>query len=633
MESPVAGVEDSECRVAASAETRNPVRSGSWWLWPLLAGGLFALLGLWLDEYLLYVGTSWIIFGVLALSLDLVWGRAGVLSLGQTAFYGLSGYFYGVLAINLAPLTGGNTLIWAIVAGIAMGGAVAAVVGYFVFYGRLGPLPVSIVTYTLTLVLWTGMIGLTVRIGEAVVGGANGMSYIPPLVLGWGPDAAPLSPLGMYLTVIAVAVLIYVATRALLRTPFGMVVDGSRMSDLKTELLGYDVRWYRLVLLVVSGAIAGVAGSLFAAWAAYINPAVFSVSEALLVPIYVLVGGRGTLVGAFVGALAVGGASFWLGGGVIGGQTTLVLGLALIALVIFFPQGLVGGLASAWGWGSARVGRADAPRRATPAGRPPGLGQGRPAPVQRRDEAGQRSEAPILETVGLTKRFGGVTAVDHVSLAFPNRRVHSLIGPNGAGKSTYLVTCAGLHRASEGRILLDGRDVTRWQPYQRVRAGLGIKLQVARVFDEFTTWENLWLAAYSRQGDRDAAKRVAQRVLAIVDLEAAADRLAGALSHGEQQWLDIGMVLCLDPKAILLDEPTAGMTPEETRRTAELVKGLARDTSVVVVDHDMEFVRMLDAPVTVLHQGAVFAQGTIDELRGDSRVLDIYLGRRRATDY
>ena len=163
-----------------------------------------------------------------------------------------------------------------------------------------------------------------------------------------------------------------------------------------------------------------------------------------------------------------------------------------------------------------------------------------------------------------------------------------------------------------------------------MQAGLGIKMQRTQVFYECAVWTNLWIAAYARLGDARAAAQTAARALDQIGLRGRAHEPASALAHGEQQWLDIGMVLCLDPQVILLDEPTAGMTASETRRTAALIRALAGHAAIVVVDHDMEFVRMLDARITVLHQGRVFAEGDIAELRRDERVLDIYLGRRRS---
>jgi branched-chain amino acid transport system permease protein len=395
------------------------------------------------------------------------------------------------------------------------------------------------------------------------------------------------------------------------------VVAAIRMDELKTELLGYDVRGYRLAVFVIGGAMAGMAGALFASWATYINPTVFGIAEALLVPIYVLVGGRGTLVGAFIGAVLVGALSFWLGGGVIGGQTTLVLGLILILLVLFLPRGVIGTILLA----SRRL-----LGEAAPAAEPPLAA----APAASLTEAVAARNVPALETDGLVKAFGGVLAIKDVSLVVPPRGILSLIGPNGAGKSTLLKLCAGLHRPQRGRILLNGVDITREQPFARVRAGLAIKMQVAQVYSDFSVRDTLWLAAYAPFRDQAKAEARVELILPLIGLTDKRHLRGAQLSHGERQWLDIGMVLCLAPKVILLDEPSAGMTPEETRHTTVLIRRLAQEAAVVVIAHDMECIRMLDAEVTVLHQGQVFANGRLEDLRRNEGVLDIYLGRRQS---
>jgi branched-chain amino acid transport system permease protein len=210
--------------------------------------------------------------------------------------------------------------------------------------------------------------------------------------------------------------------------------------------------------------------------------------------------------------------------------------------------------------------------------------------------------------------------------------VHCLIGPNGAGKSTCFNLLTGRYRPTKGEVRLGPTDITRLRPDQRARLGLGIKLQVPSFYAPLTAFENVWLAAYARLADGRASDRRAWAVLAGLGLSAKAGLTAGSLSHGEHQWLEIGMVVAGEPVVILLDEPTAGMSREETLRTVELVRALATDATVVVVEHDMEFVRVLDAPVTMFHEGRVFARGGIDELRADDRVLDIYLGRTAATD-
>jgi len=258
-----------------------------------------------LDPYLAFVATSWIIFGLLALSLDVIWGRGGLLSLAQTAFYGLGGYFGSVIAVNLAPSTG-MSLLWALPAGALFGAAVAAALGYIIFFARMGALQSTILSYTFTLLLWSVTQTFKLKVGDAVIGGDNGFSNIPGIILGFGPETDSLAPNAAFATVVVISAIIYFFTRWLMRSNFGRIIDCIRIDVEKTELLGYDIRKYQVANFAYSGAIAGVAGSLFALWANYLNPSIFSVQEALLIPIYVLVGGLGTLAGPFLGALAIG---------------------------------------------------------------------------------------------------------------------------------------------------------------------------------------------------------------------------------------------------------------------------------------------------------------------------------------
>ena len=340
--------------------------------------------------------------------------------------------------------------------------------------------------------------------GKAVVGGDNGMSNIPPMILGFGDTAKQLEPTAMLVTVVLIAAILYLLCKAVAKSPFGLVIDCIRLDPVKAELLGYDIRRYQLILYTIAGGIAGLAGSLFAAWSNYLNPAIFSVQEALLIPIYVLVGGRGTLVGAFVGALAVGGLSFWLGGGAIGGQTTLVMGVCLILLVLFMKAGLLGGLAQLFALFRSKREVSQTPNEQA---------------EQRvkidfdlldkiRLHAISNHESVELSSVDAMKSFGGVTPVKMVTQCFQKGKVRCVIGPNGAGKSSYLKTLAGTYKLDSGQIKFGQRDITHADPFDRVRQGLGIKMQKAQVFDELDVQTNLWIAAYSRNRNRSEADRV-----------------------------------------------------------------------------------------------------------------------------
>lgn len=573
-----------------------------------------------IDPYLAYVATSWIIFGLLGMSLDVVWGRGGFLSLAQTAFYGLGGYFGSVFAVNLAASTG-HSVIWSLPAGAAFGALVAAALGWIIFYARMGPLQSTILSYTFTLLLWSLTQSFKLDVGLAVIGGDNGMSNIPGYILGFGEGAEALGPEAGLMFVILVAAAAYFATRHLMVGTFGKIIDSIRLDVQKTELLGYDVRKFQVLNFAWSGALAGLAGALFAGWSNYLNPSIFSVQEALLVPIYVLVGGLGTLSGAFVGALLIGGLSFWLGGGAVGGQTTLILGIVLILLVLFLKNGILGAIGQVW-----RSSLPDPNAAARTAGAV-SINAVDLEAILAQAEA-QAGPAKPLQTQDLFKRFGGVIPVNKVSLSFTPGRPFSLIGPNGAGKSSFLKTCVGVYEPEGGTVTIGGQDVTKAPIFQRVHSGMGVKNQKPQVFGDLTVSVNLWIAAFSRVKDKAGADEVAGKIIAMLGLQDQAGVQASALSHGQQQWLDIGMVLCLAPRVILLDEPAAGMTNEETRELSGLVRTLAKFTTVIVVEHDMEFVRTLEGHVTVLHQGEVFAQGNIEALRADDRVLDIYLGRR-----
>jgi branched-chain amino acid transport system ATP-binding protein len=236
----------------------------------------------------------------------------------------------------------------------------------------------------------------------------------------------------------------------------------------------------------------------------------------------------------------------------------------------------------------------------------------------------------LVEVKGVSKRFGGLTAVSGVDLAVDAGEVHCLIGPNGAGKSTLFKLIVGLYPPSQGQILFDSVDITQQRPFARVQRGMSIKMQAPSVFKELPVRQNFQIAL---QGQVSGAERdrEEERLLALLNLETEGEKLAGALSHGQQQWLEIGMALALRPQLLLLDEPTAGMSPEETFKTGELIKTFNTDgMTLLVVEHDMAFVRQIAQRVTVLHLGKIFAHGSLEAILQDEKVAEIYLGETHA---
>ncbi|MCT8999381.1 urea ABC transporter ATP-binding protein UrtD [Chelativorans intermedius] len=242
----------------------------------------------------------------------------------------------------------------------------------------------------------------------------------------------------------------------------------------------------------------------------------------------------------------------------------------------------------------------------------------------------------LLYLDGVSVSFDGFKAINNLSLIVGHRELQAIIGPNGAGKTTMMDIITGKTRPDEGEVFFEGAiDLTRLDETAIAELGIGRKFQKPTVFESHTVWDNLALALKKPRGvfstwfyhpsQEDVARL--DEILDIIRLRPRRDALAANLSHGQKQWLEIGMLLAQDPKLLLVDEPVAGMTDAETVETAKLLKEIARTRSVVVVEHDMSFVRDLAARVTVLAEGSVLAQGSLDHVSADPRVIESYLGR------
>jgi branched-chain amino acid transport system ATP-binding protein len=251
------------------------------------------------------------------------------------------------------------------------------------------------------------------------------------------------------------------------------------------------------------------------------------------------------------------------------------------------------------------------------------------------------SEA-VLRVEHLTKRFGGLTAIDNLDFALAGGRLHAIIGPNGAGKTTFFNLVSGLLPADSGRVFFHGRDITRLKPHQISRLGIKRTLQIKSVFPQLSVTENLWITAQARSRflhpfraashDRATQERV-ERTLEQIGLSSLAKREAGMLSYGDVALLEIGMAVISEPRLLLLDEPTCGMSPAETERAVGKIQDLARATDIIIIEHDMEVVFEIADDITVMAQGAILASGSPTEIAGDERVREAYLGRPEDEDY
>ena len=240
----------------------------------------------------------------------------------------------------------------------------------------------------------------------------------------------------------------------------------------------------------------------------------------------------------------------------------------------------------------------------------------------------------LLSVEGLTVSFDGFKAVDDLSFYLDRNEIRVIIGPNGAGKTTVLDLICGRTKATSGSVAFEGKELTRMKEHEIVRAGVGRKFQTPSIYEDLTVFENLEIS-YPRGRSvfgalafkRDAAVRErVEQIAQEIFLETHLDDYAEYLSHGQKQWLEIGMLLIQDPALLMLDEPVAGMSVSERKKTAELLRRVIRDRSVLVIEHDMGFVEDIAHKVTVLHQGRVISEGSIDHVKADPKVVEVYLG-------
>jgi urea transport system ATP-binding protein len=252
------------------------------------------------------------------------------------------------------------------------------------------------------------------------------------------------------------------------------------------------------------------------------------------------------------------------------------------------------------------------------------------------EPAARGADSDLLFLQGVNKTFDGFKAINNLSISLAKGEMRAVIGPNGAGKSTMMDIITGKTKPDTGKVVFGSdTDLTKMDEPSIAQLGIGRKFQKPTTFESHTVWNNLllalagnrspWFTLGARRTKAEADK--IEALLATIRLSDHRDRLAANLSHGQKQWLEIGMLLAQDPQLLLVDEPVAGMTDAETEQTAHLLRDINRTRSVVVVEHDMTFVRALGVKVTVLHEGSVLSEGSLDQVSADPKVIDVYLGR------
>jgi ABC-type branched-subunit amino acid transport system ATPase component/ABC-type branched-subunit amino acid transport system permease subunit len=551
-----------------------------------------------------------VIFAIACTALNVLVGYTGLTSFGHGAWFGLGAYAAGLAQLKLFP----GSIVLPVAVGLIVVALGSLVFGYVILRRR--GVYFSLLTLALSAMLYT----IAFRWTE-VTGGENGLGGISrPVIAGVSFD----SSLVFYVFVAAVAfAAVYVLWR-FHRSPVGHVLVAIRENETRTRFIGYQANRYKLLAFVVSATLTGLAGVLllFNNRMTSADPISVAFSGELLA--MVIIGGMRSFLGPALGALFFVIFRDYLSS--ITENWLLYFGLLFVGFIVFSPTGLVG-----LGEKLMAPFRPKVVEEAAMASRQAGAIE-LPAflkPKHHRDGA-------ILTAEGLSKSFGGIHAVQRASFSVKDRTLHALIGPNGAGKTTAFNLISGMYAPDEGEVAVEGRKVGGLTPGAVTQAGIGRSFQITNLFPALSVLENVRLAVQSRDPNRfnvwtpaeslDQVKRQTAELIATMGLAGIEHAEAGSLSYGGQRLLDMALALATKPRVLLLDEPLAGLAAAERERVGRLIKEISADIPVLLVEHDIDRVFQLADAVTVMNDGQVLVDGSVEDARSSARVQEIYIG-------
>ena len=582
-----------------------------------------------------------LVWGMFGLGFDILFGFTGLLSFGQSAFFGTG----GMVAAYLLTIVNFPYVMPSLLAGTI----VATVVGYLV--GLIALRRTGIYFAMITVAIAEVFYFVEFNPLSAWTGGENGLPGVPSpsLYLGFttfrfNTDWSLYTFLAFWYfvgTVLAVRIV---------RSPVGAVLRAIRDNPLRAAAVGHNIHSYKLTAFVIAAAYAGFAGGLLGLMQGFMPPDAFTFDTSGQLVMQTAIGGAGTLFGPLVGAIVWLYLQDFLQTTLhLGASWKLVLGLVFVLLICFLRRGLIGGIEDLYNYFVSRGEKNTEPQVDAPI---PGFTaeeeqkaaeaevahEPAAAPMPARRRAGGNSSDPILQATGLTKHYGGLAANSDINFTVNHGELRGIIGPNGAGKTTFfkMLTCEV--RPTSGTIVFEGRDITGMTVTDVCQLGLTKSYQVNQLFNRLTVRENLTIAAlaelrgkfrldlFRSQSKIPGLREQVEHTLELVNLTERPDTPVSALAYGEKRRLEVGLALASSPSLLLLDEPLAGMSPRERIETVKLLKSISQGRTVIIIDHDMDSLFELAEFITVLQEGRVLVEGTPNEIKGNAKVQEAYLG-------
>ncbi len=571
-----------------------------------------------------------LVWGLFGIGFDILFGFTGLLSFGQSALYGTGGF----VAAYLLTRAGFPHVVTSLFIGMVA----AAVVGYFV--GLIALRRTGIYFAMITVAIAEVFFFVEFNPLAEWTGGENGLPGVPSPSFDLGFTTITFSSGWSLYGFLAFWFFVgIVIGLRIVRSPVGAVFRAVRDNPLRAAAVGHNIHSYKLTAFVIAAAYAGFAGGLLGVMQAFMPPDAFMFHTSAELIMMTAIGGTGTLFGPLVGA------TVWLflqdflqAALGLGAAWKLVLGVIFVLLVCFLRRGIVGGLHDLYRLLTGRRGVAEAEGEAVPMPLGADVTSAEALAMPPRPRALDGYSGPILQAAGLTKRYGGLVANSDIDFVVNQGEVRGIIGPNGAGKSTFfkMLTCEVA--PTSGTVMFEGRDITGMSVTDVCQLGLTKSYQVNQLFSRLTVRENLIIAVLAELRGKfrlDMFRSIesvpglteqVDRTLAMVNLKSRADTPVAALAYGEKRRLEIGLALANSPSLLLLDEPLAGMSPQERVDTVKLLKSIARGRTLIVIDHDMDSLFELVERVTVLQEGRVLVEGTPEEIKGNPAVQEAYLG-------